>query len=288
MYSEALEQQVGLLRWLDAGARTAPHLSTSELKYITRTTLAEGHPVYVALPICQVLDVASRGIPRLVLQESDVPLMNGFVWFARPLAMPAPPHDIAAAEGMRAFSWMRYRTNPGFDGVVVVFWVAVPNQSRPWPTSVLYWDFGSSWEDFKPHPSMAHADDPAAAETLLTCRRYVAALFSFMAQRILVAPARQAERAARKRLEREGWQHEPLIRVVELRRKERLPNDSSAAVARTDATEWSCQWVVRGHWRQQYYPSLHRNQPIWITPYVKGPEDKPLKPPRATVFAVVR
>jgi hypothetical protein len=113
----------------------------------------------------------------------------------------------------------------------------------------------------------------------------LASFWLFVGQKILVTRGAVPERHARKRVERAGWQSSPVVRVVQLRRRETQCQHSASAVS---AAEWSCQWVVRGHWRQQFYPSKHANQPIWITPYVKGPDDKPLKPPRATVFAVVR
>lgn len=39
--------------------------------------------------------------------------------------------------------------------------------------------------------------------------------------------------------------------------------------------ELSCQFVVRGHWRNQPYKDGVRQ--IWIAPYIKGPSDAPLK-----------
>ncbi|ELB86009.1 hypothetical protein Rwratislav_47115 [Rhodococcus wratislaviensis IFP 2016] len=36
------------------------------------------------------------------------------------------------------------------------------------------------------------------------------------------------------------------------------------------------RWVVRGHWRRQWYPSLQRHVPIWITDYIAGPDDTPI------------
>lgn len=35
-------------------------------------------------------------------------------------------------------------------------------------------------------------------------------------------------------------------------------------------------WMVRGHWRRQWYPSLLRHVPIWITDYIAGPDDAPI------------
>jgi len=42
--------------------------------------------------------------------------------------------------------------------------------------------------------------------------------------------------------------------------------------------EWKWQWVVRGHWRNQWYPSIKQHRQIWVMPYMKGPEDAPIKP----------
>lgn len=40
---------------------------------------------------------------------------------------------------------------------------------------------------------------------------------------------------------------------------------------------YSHRWVVRGHWRRQWYPSQNRHIPIWITDYVAGPTDLPIE-----------
>jgi hypothetical protein len=40
---------------------------------------------------------------------------------------------------------------------------------------------------------------------------------------------------------------------------------------------YSRRWVVRGHWRRQWYPSLNRHIPIWITDYIAGPPDLPIE-----------
>jgi hypothetical protein len=50
--------------------------------------------------------------------------------------------------------------------------------------------------------------------------------------------------------------------------------------------EWSHRWVVRGHWREQWYPSEGVHRLIWIEAFVKGPEDRPLII-KDTVFSVV-
>ncbi len=62
------------------------------------------------------------------------------------------------------------------------------------------------------------------------------------------------------------------VKVVRLRKREvdRPKSDHHAPV------EWSHQWVVEGHWRNQWYPSQGRHAPRWVRRHIKGPEDKPL------------
>ena len=54
------------------------------------------------------------------------------------------------------------------------------------------------------------------------------------------------------------------------------------------AIDWSCQWWVGAHVRQQWYPSLQEHLPVYIAPFLKGPEDKPIKPRSTPLFAVTR
>ena len=68
----------------------------------------------------------------------------------------------------------------------------------------------------------------------------------------------------------------PPVRVVTLR-----PGTDTAAVYDRDAgrnVEWRHRWVVRGHWRNQPYPSLGAGvtRKVWIAPYLKGPADLPV------------
>jgi hypothetical protein len=41
--------------------------------------------------------------------------------------------------------------------------------------------------------------------------------------------------------------------------------------------EWAHRWVVRGHWRKQPCgPNYSEIKVIYIAPFIKGPEDRPL------------
>lgn len=108
----------------------------------------------------------------------------------------------------------------------------------------------------------------------------------WLQQRILVTRAGHIERHRRKQLAREH--HAPLpgdIKIVELRRRESTatPNQNPASV------EWSCQWIVDGHWTHQAHGPGHSERRLqYVLPYLKGPDDKPLKVPKQTVYVVDR
>ena len=95
----------------------------------------------------------------------------------------------------------------------------------------------------------------------------------------LVPIRERLPRQARRQRARQRSAPPDEVVVIRLRRA-RVERDG--AEAREDSVEWTRQWIVRGHWRNQHYrtlgskddPQAHRQ--IWISPYVKGPEDKPL------------
>lgn len=104
----------------------------------------------------------------------------------------------------------------------------------------------------------------------------------FLNQRVLIHEAAHVERHARKRAERQGFS--PEIHVIRLRHVVKQHDHQSMR----DAIEWTCRWMVRGHWAQQWYPSKGKHEMIWIMPYVKGPEGMPFKSPLPTVGSVMR
>jgi hypothetical protein len=53
------------------------------------------------------------------------------------------------------------------------------------------------------------------------------------------------------------------------------PRTHSAGVSGSSRS-YSHRWVVRGHWRRQWYPSQGRHIPIWITEHIAGPDDAPI------------
>lgn len=271
---------------------------------MTATAAFRGETYYLASPICRLLRTAAEadGLGKLILTTDLTPSREAFVWLADPITV--------GDEVYHAFTWqwLRVQNSPGappgkswsiacdragwvydhpesngidlwliFHGLEQVGRIPARARGIVYGT---YWLPGYSLDDRdQGRPSSPADDDPIWASG----RHFAAALFAFLQQHLLTAKRYQADRATRRRIMTRPL-HEPVVRVVELRRKESAVTSTENGIS----PEWSCQWLVRGHWRQQWYPTMDRHQPRWIAPYVKGPEDKPLKPPRATVFAVVR
>lgn len=100
--------------------------------------------------------------------------------------------------------------------------------------------------------------------------RFLQAFFRLAQQRIAAPSERRAPRASRRRAARIGKEAENVL-VVTLRREKRTRDFGEER-----DVNWTRRWMVGAHWRNQWYPTLGIHRQIWIAPYVKGPEDKPL------------
>lgn len=111
--------------------------------------------------------------------------------------------------------------------------------------------------------------------------RWIVAANVFIRQKLLSVETERMDRAARRRHGLSGG--DEMVRVVRLREHERTQagNDESPV-------DWKSRWFVQGHVRKQWYPSINAHLPIWISPYIKGPTDAPLKAPRPTLVSVTR
>lgn len=68
--------------------------------------------------------------------------------------------------------------------------------------------------------------------------------------------------------------HEEYIKVVTLGTAPKESTHSGDILNLTDR-QYYHRWVVRGHLRNQWYPSISGHQLKWIDPHVKGPENAP-------------
>ena len=299
-YSEALEQQVALLRFVSSpqGEQYCHQVggTTWDWAAIARETLTSAEPFWVSREIGGVLEQSSLGMPPWTLTADVLPAPSGFAWFEAPFDMtpirrrPGDRYSTSIATTVQGVAWSRRELRtPDLAGevpaVMLVFFGRVEGVARIVPVTFWWWRLGESHVDAA--RSLQDGDDGSRNPYRLRRLEYLASLLAFVQQRLLVAPAERAERAVRRRAAHEGWTREPLVRVVQLRRRETPPHQ--AGEEDRAAVDWSCRWLVRGHWRQQPCGAGHaERRPTWILPHLKGPESKPLKAPGATVFAVVR
>ncbi len=141
------------------------------------------------------------------------------------------------------------------------------------PTHSVTWLFGEY------HPGREDVYGAADAQIQLQ------AIWRLMNQTLAVkvkerVPGPFRKRALKAKLDREH------VTIVRLRRP--------AAEGQPDVpgehgpVNWTHRWLVGGHWRNQPYKSLGIHRQIWISPYVKGPEELPLVVNKARIFALVR
>lgn len=257
--------------------------------------LAGGECFYWAGPMLDLVYTASQSLPEnWTLMPNALPAPCGFFWFAKPVYM--------GEDKIRVLSWLprvKERSGtflylvppyqqlpaftPGDDSVEVLFYMEGTDDERIWPPfpfSALSFPFGYSMKE-KEERASELGSWSRTPERLHQKTKLFASMVAFLQQRILITSRRWPGRATRRRAEKEG-RAESAINVIKLRKAIQRPHKGEH-----ELVEWSCQWLVSGHWRDQWYPSIRRNQPIWIAPYIKGPEDKPLRHPER-LFAVVR
>lgn len=215
------------------------------------------------------------------------PSSDGFFYFERPVSYECSEYPIGA------ISWVMVvypdgKGEPPFimappskapidtnDAMALTFWAVVEGVPVLSPLTNILVPVGATIGGGE------HEKDLGNPEAALFKMQLLAAMLEFLQQRILVTTRHSQTRAERRRISQES--DDPNIRVVLLRR---------AAPSHTENDEvgpinWNYRWFVRGHWRDQWYPSDGRHRPRWITTYIKGPEDKPVKE-SDRIFAVVR
>lgn len=244
-------------------------------------TLQRAESFWVSADIWASIVQSSASLPgSFTLEARQLPAQCGWLWLDRPWALYGDAFARRtwpdSAPAIAAISWAYARSAPdGPEGLVINAYHK--SERAPYPHVAQAFE---SW-------FLSETLDQACAEAVDTTYggsivRALLAAFLWLEQTICVAVPTTLERHAAKRLRHSRI--EKALKVVVLRRADHQPAPPAGA---PQPVEWSCQWLVRGHWRQQFYSSDNKHSPRWIAPYVKGPEDKPLKP-SSTVFAVTR
>lgn len=218
---------------------------------------------YIAEPMVELALAAKDSLPDYDVDREDLPSEDGLCYFANPMAQytynETPSIVVGATWGIRAgelgVAWLIDRDYFGEHGG---FGVGNTNyrsvMPRLWPIEVQLWN-----------------EPPKEGEVVPTYGRpFLKSAWRLMQQTLASTTEATFDRATRRRLQRQDITASP-VRIVTLRHTTKEQHQTSAA-----EREYHHQWIVRGHWRQQYYPSRDVHRPLWIAPHVKGPEGKPL------------
>lgn len=121
-------------------------------------------------------------------------------------------------------------------------------------------------------------------ESGLESNDFVLQLLAFMNSRFVNDQEAPLHRAERKRIVRANipnLDQPTAVHVITVRSPE--PPPAERADTEGVKREWAHRWIVRGHYRAQWYSSLKAHRVRWIAPYIKGPADKDLSMPVAKV-----
>lgn len=238
---------------------------------------------FVTADMVAVARAAAPSLPTESLGKDALPSPTGFMTFDAPIAVAEFADQDAPIIGVAWSEYSHFDHDYGdgdhsactcpeedFDldcpfvgsaeGVEIAPLVLYKSQMIP--LGVYCWDFGD----------VEGLDDPVITVNdapHLDSGKPLIATWVLMQQSITQAETTHPDRHQRRMAAKQGIPSELII--VRLRRVEHPTRSDS-----DEPVPWSHRWLVGGHWRQQFYPSDRTNRPIWINPYVKGPESKPL------------
>lgn len=275
--------------WMTGGAKVA-NLEASKILF--------ANPIYVSDEMFDVAEAASLTFQPEPLAETDLITPNGFVLLPRPIITP----DIHGKPiAYRAFSWMPAQSedsdvtgihisaytyfddfqDDGYGPELMAMLDKYPARERDriiqerFRWNLLFmtpWVFGRDLPDH-------HFDEKADGYWWVK----VQSMFRLMMQHITTRDETMIPRASRRRWAKAAPDFtKTKVTVVKLRRPKHKPTGEERDI------EWTHRWIVGGHWRNQWFPSLEAHRQIWISDYVKGPDDKPLVIRKARAFELVK
>jgi len=269
-------------------ARAARQLADAEVR-----RLREAELFFVSADMADLAVVAAKGLPTFVLAPEDLPAKSGLIYFDHPIAT-VDYGDYLPNEGRTpivAAAWSYWTGNNPYwtKGGIWITWYGdrdgmiaaaiergIVNQDQaeavrsrlgrlmidnecqtPFTDAPVPVSVGGKVVEF-----CASNDDVSAWMAVLKTA------WLLMGQSVAAVSDAVFDRAAKRRAER-LHQPPPSVRVITLRRP-------PSPVHGQSEREYHHQWIVRGHWRQQWYASREVHRPVWIAPHVKGPEGAPL------------
>lgn len=310
-YHQAILMGSQPIRPAGPAAQVAQQLAAAEARRLTDADLW-----FIDSDLCALTSAAFPTMPPFVPRPHDLPSRSGFAVFAEPIAVYSGEEvrgnefvDQLTAAGDGGFRETSDRLHAEPVSIIAVSWGPLPR------TTVASWRAGGVWMSFFTRSNIDAAgldedtrrrarallppltvdneavfawqpdgEDPApyrlhggpGQDGTASWGRLVLATFQLAAQANLAEQEQErTPRPERRRTERAGMPARD-VRVVRLRRSVAAARDAEAGPGDAGGREWRHRWIVRGHWRQHWYPSIADRRPLWIAPYLKGPDDAPL------------
>jgi hypothetical protein len=268
--------------------------SATQLAADERRRVTGGELFWVSAEMTELAQHAGRQLTRHELYEHDLPSRSGFMVFQTPLATTSTdgialeivavswgiveppllarhgPLEIPVGKdwARQAAVWFTFYSDPhGFVEANLrhladakVTWL---RQAGPFmPDNELLWALDQLEE-------LPDRDDVISA-----WGKTVVASWLLMQQPLASHDTDRAPRPARRRLQRAGLPTGD-VRLIHVRRLQRRPAPPRAAQG---DREYSVRWWVDGHWRRYHCgPGRQRIERRWISPYLAGPDDKPVR-----------
>ncbi|MBM4574954.1 hypothetical protein GS896_25650 [Rhodococcus hoagii] len=242
-------------------------------------SLNQADTYWVSEDMCAVLTSAQETMPDDDVIIDAPPSPHGFLVFATPIVVPIV-EEFGRALHLNALQWRpARRTLPAskfqpvqVDDGTLMQWFTVPADDRErafcGPFSPV--NTGS----FLPTGTVLRSTNDvrlgALSHTTVNLNRHARALWTLMQQPLAVLGDLDPTDKQTKTARRAHTDVRPTVVVTLRRARDGRPTGDAAAV------QYSHRWVVRGHWRRQWYDSLGTHKPIWINEHIKGPDDAPL------------
>lgn len=124
--------------------------------------------------------------------------------------------------------------------------------------------------------TIAQSPDGYAAPGAIFVLSLFAATLIFLRQEIVRPETTRVEnKGARKSLTNTLKREPPEVQIIRLRQYAEPEQDQDAVA---HAVEWSCSWLVRGHWHRYRTGKGRVNlEPRYVAPFVKGDRSKPIR-----------
>lgn len=240
---------------------------------------------WVSPDMCELLQHAWPKLPMTRMDPAMLPSESGLVMFARPLV----GTDTRSGEAIEynAMLWGDSEVSVHYAGPTKMGVESMAYSGHA--TSISMW---AKWEKWYP---LGRTDWPHGTETTglfvpdgctfeqygsIVEDRLLLAAFCLLSQQqnIVTTTEARPDNHARKRLARKKIVAAN-VHLVDIKHRPSKPTPGGGR-----QVDWSHRWWVKGHWRTYHVgPGRKEERPVYIQPFIKGPDDKPLAPPSETV-----